>query len=240
MKFLTPFLFLVVTLFIATKLRAQEDEEEMEIEDIIDDEAEVLEETISEPEISEELAKEIASGIVDTRNYPGRVIHRKKVVSEVPAAGQALEFEYEIWNVGNSEITDIVLIDETFTDDSQYEVAKKVTIKKDRIAPHQSYSEIHTVVPKMNEEKQLKLQPARVTYKTKVSNKNEESIQFTSDGAHNGIVPLKTAAFYARNVASHWLDWIVFVAIAFPSTLLPYFNANGIVERYRDVKSKSA
>ena len=245
MKFLTPFLFLVLTLFIATKIRAQEDEDEQDLEEEIIDQEDIIEEDIIEenaeevPEISEELAKEIQSGIVDTRNYPGRIIHRKKVISKVPAAGQPLEFEYEIWNVGNSDITDVELIDETFTDADQFETPVKVTIKKDKIAPHQSYKETHSVIPKMPEDKQLKLQSAIATYKTKVSNENDESIQFTSDGAHNGIVPLQTAAYYARNVASHWLDWIIFVAIAFPSTLLPYFNANGIVEKYKG-KVKSA
>merc|ERR1712226_1671336 len=130
MKLSKPLLLISLSLLISTKfINAQEDIDDDEEEKI---EQEVMDEMINEnPEVSEELQKEMATGIVDTRNYPGRVIHRKKVVSKVPAAGQALEFEYEIWNVGNSEITDIELIDETFTDDSQYEVAKKVTIKKD-------------------------------------------------------------------------------------------------------------
>lgn len=131
----------------------QEIDDEIEIEDV---EQEVLEETIQEnAEISEELQKELATGIVNTSNYPGRIISRKKVISKVPAAGQVLEFEYTIWNVGNSDVSDIELVDDSFTSEN-FENQKMINIRKDVIKPGQSYTEVHSVVPKMNEAAQLK------------------------------------------------------------------------------------
>jgi len=242
MKLSKPLLLLSLSLLISTKfIRAQEDEDIDEEEEIIEEELEqeVLDDVISEnAEVSEEIQKEIASGIVDTSNYPGRIISRKKVVSKVPAAGQALEFEYTIWNVGNSDVTDIELVDDSFTSDN-YETVKRIDIKKDVIKPGQSYSETHSVIPKMNEEAKLKLQPARVTYKTKTSNDNDELLQYTSDGATDGLVPLQTAAFYARHVANHYMDWVIFLVMAFPFTILPFNQGNALVARYAG-KVKSA
>jgi len=236
MKLIRPTFWALVVLVIlglATFTRADEDTEA----EIIDDEAEAEIPDSAEPEISEDLAKEIATGIVDTQNYPGRIISRKKVVSKVPAAGQPLEFEYTIWNVGNSDVTDVELIDNSFSSDD-FEVVKSVSIKQAVIKPGESYSEIHSVVPKMSENG-IKLSPAKITYKTKTSNDNDELILYSADGATDGLVPLKTAAFYARNVASHYTDWLIFLALVFPSTILPYTNSNNLVAKYTKAKKEA-
>lgn len=217
-------------LLLSNFITAQDDEEEIIDSDIIDDEL------AAEAEPSEEMLKEISSGIVDTSLYPGRIISRKKVISAVPAAGQPLEFEYTIWNVGNSDVMDVELVDNSFGGDD-FEEVKSVTIRKDVIKPGDFYKETHSVIPKMNEAAQIKLSPATVTYKTKTSNENEELIQYSSDGATEGIVPLKTAAFYARHVASHYTDWLIFLALAFPSTYLPYTQASSLIEKYTKAKT---
>jgi hypothetical protein len=229
MKLSKPFIYITFSLLLLSQfIKAQDDEEEIVDSDIIDDEH-------VEAEPSEEMLKEISSGIVDTSLYPGRIISRKKVVSKVPAAGQALEFEYTIWNVGNSDVMDVELVDSFNGED--FEEGKSVTIKKDVIKPGDFYKETHSVIPKMNEAAQIKLSPATVTYKTKTSNDNEELIQYSSDGATEGIVPIKTAAFYARHVASHYTDWLIFLALAFPSTYLPYTQASSLIEKYTKAKT---
>lgn len=234
MKLSKPLFYFTACLVLATQILAQDDDE-IEIDSEVLD-SEIMEEMEAEAEPSEEMLKEISSGIVDTSNYPGRIISRKKVISKVPAAGQELQFEYTIWNVGNSDVMDVELVDNSY-DSENFEVAKTVTIKKAFIKPGESYSETHTVTPKMNEESKIKLHPATVTYKTKTSNENDELIEYSSDGATEGIVPLKTAAFYARHVASHYTDWLIFLALAFPSTYLPYTQASSLIEKYTKAKT---
>lgn len=242
MKLAKQLLLAVFCLLLITKFTfANEDEDdEMEIEDVetevIENEDLSLDEADSDPAMTEAQEKEIASGIIDTSSYPGRIISRKKVISKVPAAGQPLEFEYTIWNVGNSNIENVELIDNTFSAEDFVE-AKTVSIKKEIIKPGESYKEIHSVIPKMNDEAKIKLQPAKVTYKTKTSNDNDELLEYSSDGATDGIVPIKTAAFYARNVASHYTDWLIFLAMAGASTILPYTTGNKLVEKYTKAKT---
>jgi len=234
MKLIKFSLFTILALICFFKVNANDDEEEIIEEEL---EQEILDEVVNESaEVPEHVAKEQATGIVEPINYPGRIVSRKKVISKVPAAGQPLEFEYTIWNVGNSDVSDIELIDDSFNSDD-FESSVNVNIKKDLIKPGQSYSEVHTVVPKMNDEAQIKLQNARVTYKTRASNENSELLQRAADSAHDGIVPIATAAFYARNVASHCVDWLIFLALAFPFTLLQYNQGNALVAKYYKVKS---
>lgn len=239
MKLQRPLIYVTAALLFITNFVSAQEDDEIEIEDQEDHavDAEVMDELNAEAqETSEEMLKEISTGIVDTSNYPGRIISRKKVVSKVPAAGQELEFEYTIWNVGNSDVVDVELVDNSYGSE-EFEQSKTVTMKRAVIKPGESYSETHSVIPKMNEAAQIKLHPATVTYKTKTSNENDEIIEYTSDGATEGIVPIKTAAYYARNVASHYTDWLIFLALTVPSVYLPYVQAQGVVAKYNKAKS---
>merc|ERR1711981_812712 len=192
------------------------------------DEAEIEEEPVDEVKAAED-----ATGIVDPSNYPGRVISRKKVASKNPAAGFPLDFEYTIWNVGNSDVVDVELVDEFSADD--FTEAKKVTIKVDKIEAGSKYSETHTVVP--NKEDKIKLTGAKVSYKSVTSADDDTLVQYQSDGASEGIVPIASAAFYKRHVASHLFDWLCFALLAVPSTLLPYMAAQGTITRYGKAKT---
>lgn len=211
---------------------AQEDVEVDIDEEVIEDEVD----SEANEEANAELEKERTTGVVDTTLYPGRVISRKKVVSKHPAAGQPLEVEYTIWNVGNTEVLDVEVIDDSYTTED-YTEAQKVQIKTESIAPGKSYSETHTVVPK--ESKTIKLIPAKVSYKSQTSKSNEELIQYNSEGATEGAIEIATAAHYARKVANHTFDWLCFLLISMPTTVIPYMNANNLVIRYTG-KAKSA
>jgi len=211
---------------------AQEDadeEAEVEVEDDVEsDEAEIEEEPVDEVKAAED-----ATGIVDPSNYPGRVISRKKISSKNPAVGFPLEFEYTIWNVGNSDVVDVELVDEFNAED--FTEAKKVNIKVDKIAAGAKHVETHTVVP--TREDKIKLQGAKVTYKSVTSADDDTLVQYASDGASEGIVPIASAAFYKRHVASHLFDWLCFAVLAIPSTLLPYMAAQNTITRYGKAKT---
>lgn len=210
------------------------DEVEIEEEEIVDDSLDI--DPIDE-ELNEILEEERKSGIVDTTNYPGRIISRKRVVSEHPAAGQPLEIEYTIWNVGNTNVLDVEVVDDSYTT-ADFTKSDKVTIRQANISPGKSYSESVTVVPRESENG-ITLLGAKVSYKSVTSKDNEELIQYNSEGASEGQVKIATAAYYARKVASHKFDWLCFLLIAMPTTLIPYMNADNLVKRYT-LKAKSA
>lgn len=245
MKLSKTFLLLGCTLLLVSSAFANEDEEadiEAEVEDeeaaetiddpdIIDDEQPEFTESVEE--IDEETLQEQSSGIVDTTKYPGRIISRKKVNGKYPAVGIPLEFTYTIWNVGNSDVLDVELIDKL--DDANFSGSDEVKIKVASIAPGKSYEEVHTVTP--TKQGEIKLRGAKVTYKSKTSADNEELIQYNAEGATEGIVPVASAAHYARRIASHYFDWACFLALAIPTTLIPYMNTNNLVRRYSKVKS---
>lgn len=132
MKLQRPLIYITAALLFITNFVSAQEDDEIEIEDQEDQavDAEVMDELNAEAqETSEEMLKEISTGIVDTSNYPGRIISRKKVVSKVPAAGQELEFEYTIWNVGNSDVVDVELVDNSYGSE-EFEQSKTVTMKR--------------------------------------------------------------------------------------------------------------
>merc|ERR1711881_428331 len=122
-------------------------------------------------------------------------------------------------------------------DDQFDKTFEKVSIKQSSIGPGKSYSESITVIPK--NDGQLTLRGAKVSYKSVTSKDNEELIQYNSEGAAEGQVKIATAAYYARKVASHTFDWLCFLALAMPTTLIPYMNGDNLVKRYT-AKAKSA
>jgi len=210
---------------------AEEDEDvddEMEIEDA-EEELEVEQEPIDEVALAEQ-----TTGIIDPANHPGRVISRKKILSKSPAAGQPMEVEYTIWNVGNTDVSDVEVTDESYTDEFFAE-AVKVSFKADKIEAGSKYSEVHTVVPK--EEGKIKLSGAKVSYKSVISADSTDSVVYQSEGASEGLVPISSAAHYARHVQSHVFDWLCFGLLAVPSTVLPYMAAQATLTRYSKAKS---
>jgi len=236
MKLGNQLLFLIFSILFLAKLYVASSDTESEemMPEIIDDDAE---EGIPPSEDLEALdTEEELSGIVDTTKYPGRIISRKKVKSDTPAVGQPLTIEYTIWNVGNSDVVDVELSDDSYSAED-FSGPKKIEIKQAKIAPGKSYTETHSVTP--NREGQIRLSPARITYKSRTSTENEELIQYSSEGATDGIVPVATAAVYARKHAKHYIDWICFLVLALPTTIVPYMNANNLITRY-SLKPKSS
>lgn len=238
--------FLLSLAFTLAFVSAQEFEDEMEVlepeaefaseSEAVEVEQEVEDETDVEEDPMEEIkAKEKETGIVDPINYPGRLISRKKCLSKDAAAGQPIEFEYSLWNVGNSDVLDIEVSDDAFTGED-FVNGEKVSFRVEKIAAGKSHKQTVTVIAK--EEGELKLTPAKVTYKSATSSDNPELTQYTSEGATEGLIKLTSAAYYARHVAKHYFDWACFVFLALPSTLVPYVNASNIVKRYAG-KAKS-
>lgn len=209
---------------------AQEDEDDVVVDEVeVDDEAEIEEEPVDEVKVKEE-----ATGIVDPSNYPGRVISRKKILTKNPAAGNAIEFEYTIYNVGNTDISDITVTDDTYLDEDWTE-AKKIEFQVKSIPAGGKYSETHTMTPKSDGK--IKLAGAKVTYKSLISADSDDVVIYTSEGANEGVVPIDTAANYARHVQSHLFDWVCFGMLAVPSTVLPYLAAQNTLTRYGKAKT---
>lgn len=151
-------LALVASCAFITVMADEDDEAEAEVDDVeveADDEAEVEEEPIDEVAVAEQ-----ATGIIDPSNHPGRIISRKKILSKHPAAGQPMEMEYTIWNVGNSAVSDVELVDDSYSTE-EYTEAVKVTIKVDSIEAGAKHVETHLVTPKA--EGKIKLAGAKVT-----------------------------------------------------------------------------
>merc|ERR1712228_859778 len=197
-----------------------------------EDEADVEEEVVEEP-VDEKKAMEEATGIVDPSDYPGRVISRKKIISKNPAAGVPLEFEYTIWNVGNTEVVDVELNDK-FSEEDWVE-ALEVSIKVASIPAGGKHVETRTLTP--IEEKKVKLSGAKLSYKSVTSESDDTLVQYQSEGASEGLVPIASNAFYKRHIQSHVFDWICFMALAVPSTVLPYMAGQSTLTKYGKAKT---
>merc|ERR1712072_412421 len=204
-----------IALFACAATVFAEEEADVEEEAVIEaeDEAEVVEDPVDEKKALEE-----ATGIVDPSDYPGRIISRKKIISKNPAAGVPLEFEYTIWNVGNTEVVDVELNDK-FSEEDWVE-ALEVSIKVASIPAGGKHVETRTLTP--TEEKKVKLTGAKLSYKSVTSESDDTLVQYQSEGASEGLVPIASNAFYKRHIQSHVFDWICFMALAVPSTVLPY------------------
>merc|ERR1711881_145635 len=92
MKISAKVILITVGLLMVSNVFAEE-------EDIVDEEADIVEEADDEAEVEEEPVDEVkaneeATGIIDPANYGGRVISRKKILTKNPAAGNQIEFEY--------------------------------------------------------------------------------------------------------------------------------------------------
>jgi len=204
------------------------DDDDLEVEEV-DDEQEIEDEPIDEVAMAE-----AASGIIDPSNHPGRLISRKKILSKAPAAGQPMEVEYTIWNVGSTDVSDVELIDESWAAEDFVE-AVKVSFKTAKIEAGGKYSETHTVVPRA--EGKVTLSGAKLTYKSVTAAEGGDSVVYKSEGASEGLVPISSAAHYARHVQSHIFDWLCFGLLAVPSTALPYMAAQNTLTRYGKAKT---
>lgn len=221
-------LTLIATTFV-TVFADEDVDEEAVIES--DDEAEIEEE--AEAPVDEAKLMEEASGIVDPSNYPGRIISRKKIISKNPAAGVPLEFEYTIWNVGSTEVVDVELQDK-FSEEDWVE-ALEVSIKVQKIPAGGKHVETRTLTPK--DEKKVKLSGAKLTYKSVTSESDDTLVQYQSEGASEGLVPIASTAFYKRHIQSHVFDWICFAMLAVPSTVLPYMAGQSTLTKYGKAKT---
>ena len=74
-----------------------------------------------------------------------------------------MEIEYTIWNVGNTDVSDVEVTDESYSEEDFVE-AVKVSFKTAKIEAGGKYSETFSVVPKA--EGKIKLSGAKVTYKS--------------------------------------------------------------------------
>jgi len=237
-------LFRVVPIFLlfallTVNIYAQDDEEAEEPVTVDDDgEADLPEEEVEELTPEEQIrrenqAREEATGILDPGAHPGRIVFRKKLETKQPAVGQPMEVEYTMWNVGDSEVFDIELVDESWSAD-EFNDATRISITHASLAAGKSYSEKFTLTP--STAGKLKLIPAKITYKSKIPDE-EEAVVFTGEGATEGLVEIATAQYYARNVASHWFDWILFAVISAPSTLFPYLAGESTLKKYGKAKT---
>jgi len=219
-----------IALFACAATVFAEEEADVEEEAVIEaeDEAEVVEDPVDEKKAMEE-----ATGIVDPSDYPGRVISRKKITSKNPAAGVPLEFEYTIWNVGNTEVVDVEVNDKFSEEDWIGNL--DVSINVASIPAGGKHVQSITLTPV--EEKKVKLTGAKLSYKSVTSESDETLVQYQSEGASEGLVPIASHAHYARHIQSHVFDWICFIALAVPSTVLPYMAGQSTLTKYGKAKT---
>jgi len=230
MKFLP--LLVLGTVFTANVF-AQEDEEideeaEGEVEVNEDGEADVDEPQLTPEQLAElEIqTKEAATGVRDPSNHAGRIVFRKKLLDQTPAVGAPLEIEYTLYNVGNTEVTDISVSDDSWSLDD-FSDAKDVKFDVGSIAAGKSHSHKITLTP--SKDGKLKLVSPKITYK------NEKG-EFSGEGATQGMVEVLSAQFHARNHASQWMNWLIFLVVAAPSTVFPYMAAENVLAKYSKVK----
>jgi hypothetical protein len=205
------------------------------------DAEEVAEEVVDIDEAPEDLRVEVdekkeledSTGVVDPADYPGRVIHRKKIITANPAANVPLEFEYTIWNLGNTDVVDIELNDRFEAGDWSEVMDVKIQVAK--IAAGAKHTELRTVTP--TKEKKVKLSGAKLTYKSVTSETDSTLVQYQSEGASQGAVKIASHAFYKRHIQSHVFDWICFLALAVPSTVLPYMAGQSTITKYGKAKT---
>jgi len=213
----------------AATVFAQEDDVDAVDEEVIDVEAP----DDIRVEVDEKKELEDATGVVDPADYPGRVIHRKKIVTSNPAANVPLEFEYTIWNLGNTDVVDIELNDKFEAGDWSETVDVKINVAK--IAAGSKHTEKRTVTP--TKEKKVKLSGAKLTYKSVTSETDSTLVQYQSEGASQGVVKIASNAYYKRHIQSHIFDWICFLALAVPSTVLPYMAGQSTMTKYGKAKT---
>merc|ERR1712071_247197 len=206
-----------------------------------DDVEEVAEEVVDIDEAPEDLRVEVdekkeledSTGVVDPADYPGRVIHRKKIVTTNPAANVPLEFEYTIWNLGNTDVVDVELNDRFEAGDWSETMDVKINVAK--IAAGSKHTELRTMTP--TQEKKVKLSGAKLTYKSVTSETDSTLVQYQSEGASEGLVKIASNAFYKRHIQSHVFDWICFLALAVPSTVPSYMAGQSTITKYGKAKT---
>jgi len=232
-------LLIIGTVF-TTKVYAQDDEMDEEMEDegeveVNDDgEAEVEEPTLS-PEQQAEIEiqmKEQATGIRDPSSHPGRIVFRKKLLTMEPAVGVPLEVEYSVYNVGNTDVTEVRVDDTTWSTDD-FSDAAEVNFYQESIAPGKSYTHKITLTP--IREGELKLQTPKISYKS--TRDGKDATEHEGEGATQGLVKVLSRQYYQRNIASQYMNWLVFLVVCAPSTVFPYMAAENIMNKYSKQKT---
>ena len=70
-----------------------------------------------------------------------------------------------------------------------------------------------------------------------ISSEDSTLVQYQSEGASEGLVAIASNAFYKRHIQSHVFDWICFLALAVPSTVLPYMAGQSTITKYGKAKT---
>jgi len=222
---------LVLGTVFTSSVFAEEDEidTEGEVEINEDGEAEVDDEPSLTPEQLAELeikTKEQTTGVRDPSNHPGRIVFRKKLMSPTPAVGIPMDVEYTLYNVGNSEVTDIEVTDDSWSADD-FLKAEDVKFSVASLEAGKSYT--HTISLTPSKDGKLKLVSPKINYKN-------EAGSFSGEGATQGMVEILSSQVYARNHASQWMNWAMFLIVAAPSTAFPYMAAENVLAKYSKVK----
>ena len=165
-----------------------------------------------------------------------RLLVAKNVLNNFLVEGSDVEIRYNIYNIGNQAAANVRLVDENFPSDKFEYVSGYNTVRWARVLPHANVSHVAVVRPKFVG--LLNLTHASVSY---LPNEKSSRVQ-TGYSTEIGEVYVQRLRDYNRKFASHTVDWVLFVIMASPSILIPYFlwfSSKSKYERIESTKAKS-
>eukprot|EP00055_Hartaetosiga_balthica_P017531 m.118464 g.118464 ORF g.118464 m.118464 type:complete len:198 (+) comp9342_c0_seq1:502-1095(+) len=162
-----------------------------------------------------------------------RLLVAKSVVNDIAVVGRDLTIRYSFHNAGNTAATDIEVNDEGFVSEkSGLELVSGLTsFSIDEIAAGESV--VHNVVVRPQQAGFYNMTAARVEYKSD----DVEIAAISSFPTNIRVIP---ADDYARVYDSHFLDWAVFIVVAFLVVYLPFSKMQKTYQRAGQSQNNSS
>ncbi|RNA25209.1 translocon-associated subunit beta [Brachionus plicatilis] len=159
-----------------------------------------------------------------------KLLIAKNVLNNYIVEGLNLTIKYTIHNIGSSPALNVKLQDENFPAE-YFEYASGFNVAQwGRIPPKSNVDHVVVVSPKLPG--MFNLTSAVVTY---LPSEKASKVQ-TGYSTELGEVYIQKLSDYNRRYASQTINWILFIIIASPSILIPYFLWNSSKSKYQKSK----
>lgn len=141
----------------------------------------------------------------------------KNILNNYIIEASDIEIRYDIYNVGNVPALNVKLLDDNFPKDKFEYVSGFSSVRWAKISPASNVSHVAIVRPKIVGA--YNFTSATVSY---LANEKAGKPQI-GYSTELGQVYIQLLKEYNRRFATHTIDWILFVVMASPSILFPFF-----------------
>jgi len=149
---------------------------------------------------------------------PARLLIEKQVLNKYLVESRDIVVNYNIFNVGQSAATDILISDSSFSEEHFDLISGILKFTVPRLGPGSNITHSAVVRPKAGIWGRFNFTAGDVSYMTDETSK-EPQIGFTSEPGEGFIVSLKE---FDRRFSPHVLDWAAFAIMTLPSLVIPF------------------